>query len=402
MRLTSLDLEEFRSYRNLHLDIEPAGMRLFGSNASGKTSLLEAVAMLTTTRSPRTSTEREVIAWKSGEDYGVAPYARCRASVESTNGPFTISLAVEADSARGGALRKDIRLDGRSVRSVDAVGRLRAVLFSVEDVSLVSGAPQGRRRYLDLTISQLNSRYMRSLAGLNRVLAQRNSLLKSFARDRVHHGDASVGAQLEFWDEELVRFGSYVCACRMATTATLSGLLGTRFQALANERIVEIEYRPSLEVSGALQHLGNLTLDELSGVLARGYAESLHGMRRDEVRRGATLVGPHRDDLGFNIDGIDLAAYGSRGEQRLAVVALKLAEVDLMTADAGESPVLLLDDVLSELDSGHRDQLVTALADLDGQLLVTATDRSLLRHSALDALPEAQVDSGTVVPISEV
>lgn len=398
MRLTSLDLEEFRSYRNLHLDIEPAGLRLFGSNASGKTSLLEAVAMLATTRSPRTSTEREVIAWNSGEDYGVAPYARCRASVESIQGPFTISLAVEADPARGGALRKEIKLDGRSVRSVEAVGRLRAVLFSVEDVSLVSGAPQGRRRYLDLTISQLNSRYMRSLAGLNRVLAQRNSLLKSFARDRVHHADASVGAQLEFWDEELVRFGSYVCACRLLATSTLSGLLGKRFRVLANERTVEIEYRPSLDVSGALQHVGSMTPDELTGVLARGYSESLHEMRRDEVRRGATLVGPHRDDLGFTIDAIDLAAYGSRGEQRLAVVALKLAEVDLMTTDAGEPPVLLLDDVLSELDSGHREQLVTALADLDGQLLVTATDRSLLRHSTLDALPEALVESGTVVP----
>ena len=139
------------------------------------------------------------------------------------------------------------------------------------------------------------------------------------------------------------------------------------------------------------------TSDELAGVLARGYAESLQATRRDEVRRGATLVGPHRDDLGFTIDGVDLSAYGSRGEQRLAVVALKLAEVDLMTEDAGEPPVLLLDDVLSELDSGHRDQLVTALADLDGQLLVTATDKGLLSHSALDALPEAQVMSGTVV-----
>jgi DNA replication and repair protein RecF len=121
-------------------------------------------------------------------------------------------------------------------------------------------------------------------------------------------------------------------------------------------------------------------------------------MRRDEVRRGATLVGPHRDDLGFAIDGVDLAAYGSRGEQRLAVVALKLAEVDLMTADADEPPVLLLDDVLSELDSGHRDQLVTALAVLDGQLLVTATDKVLLSHDALDALPVAQVKYGAVVP----
>ena len=397
MRLTSLDLEEFRSYRNLHLDIEPAGLRLFGSNASGKTSLLEAVAMLATTRSPRTSTEREVIAWHSGEEFAVAPYARCRASVEANSGPFTISLAVEADPARGGTLRKDIRLDGRSVRSIDAVGRLRAVLFSVEDVALVAGAPQGRRRYLDLTISQLNSRYMRSLAGHNRVLAQRNSLLKSFARDRIHHADATVGAQLEFWDEELVRYGSYVGACRMLAVSTLSGLLRGRFETLSNDRLVMLEYRPSLDVTSATQQGGNRNAEDLAGVLARGYAESLHAMRRDEVRRGATLVGPHRDDLGFTIDGVELSAYGSRGEQRLAVVALKLAEVDLMTRDADEPPVLLLDDVLSELDSGHRDQLVTALADLDGQLLVTATDKDLLGHSALRGLPEAQVMSGTVV-----
>jgi DNA replication and repair protein RecF len=398
MRLTSLDLEEFRSYRSLHLDIEPAGLRLFGSNGSGKTSLLEAVAMLATTRSPRTSTEREVIAWKSGEEFGVAPYARCGAGVASSDGPFTISLAVEADPARGGLLRKEIRLDGRSVRSIDAVGRLRAVLFSVEDVALVSGAPQGRRRYLDLTISQLNGRYMRSLAGLNRVLAQRNSLLKSFARDRVHHADASVGAQLEFWDEELVRFGAYVCACRLATVSTMSEMLAGRFRKLANDRSVELQYRPSLDVSAAEKHSSSRSADDLAGVIAREYAAALVSMRRDEVRRGVTLVGPHRDDLDFAIDGVDLAAYGSRGEQRLAVVALKLAEVDLMTADAGEPPVLLLDDVLSELDSGHRDQLVTALADLDGQLLVTATDQGLLSHPVLAVLPVAQVNVGTVVP----
>lgn len=398
MKLSSLDLEEFRTYRSIHLDVEPAGLRLSGANASGKSSLLEAVAMLATTRSPRTSTERDVIAWKSGEEYGVAPYARFRAGVDALGGPFAIAMAIEADPERGGKLRKEIRIDGRPVRAGDAVGRLKAVLFSVEDVALVSGPPLGRRRYLDLTISQVDGAYLRALSGFNRVLAQRNGLLKAFARDRVHHADASVHAQLAYWDEELVRFGALVYAYRSRLLGALSALLRIRFASLVDGREIGLTYVPSLEdvrVGGApFDH----DVDELTSIVARDYSGRLAESRRDEVRRGVTLIGPHRDDLAFTVDGVDLAAFGSRGEQRLAVVALKLAEADLMRAEAGESPVLLLDDVLSELDEGHRDQLVTALAGLDGQLLVTATDRALLRHPVLDAIPEARVRAGSVEP----
>ncbi len=400
MKLSSLDLEEFRSYRTLHLEITPAGLRLYGSNASGKTSLLEAIAMLATTRSARTSTERDVIAWASGESYGVPPYARCSATVESTAGRFKVALSLEAGTSPTGALKKEIRIDGHPTRAVDAVGRLKAVLFSVEDVALVSGAPIGRRRYLDLTISQLDGRYLRSLSGFNRVLAQRNSLLKSFARERVHHADASVGAQLVFWDEELVRYGSLVFAYRITAVRSLAALLRSRFESLASNRVAGLEYRPSLAIAGSAGVVATDNVEVLTGVIARDYVDALQDVRRDEVRRGVTLIGPHRDDLGFVIDGVDLAAFGSRGEQRLAVVALKLAEADLMRRDRDDPPVLLLDDVLSELDEGHRDQLVSALSELEGQLFVTATDRNLLRHSVLGGIPEAHVGSGTVTPTS--
>ncbi len=396
MKLTSLDLEEFRGYRNLHIEIDPAGLRLFGANASGKSSLLEAVAMLATTRSPRTSVERDVIAWESGEQYGVAPYTRLHAAVESRSGAFGVAMTVEAAADRGGKLRKQIRLDGRQVRAADAVGRLKAVLFSVEDVALVSGAPLGRRRYLDLTISQVDGRYLRTLSSLNRVLAQRNSLLKSFARDRVHVNDASVGAQLAYWDDELVRFGALIYAYRIRTVRALSDLLTSRFAALTDGRDIRLTYLPNLTDARSVASLTGMSLEELAGIVARDYSSQVAVARRDEVRRGVTLVGPHRDDLAFIIDGVDLASFGSRGEQRLAVVALKLAEADLMRLEAEEPPILMLDDVLSELDESHRDHLVLALSELDGQLLVTATGRDLLRHPALVELPEAHVRAGTV------
>lgn len=399
MNLSSLDLEEFRTYRTLHLDLGKSGLRLFGANASGKTSLLEAVAMLATTRSPRTSLERDAIAWGSGDDYGVAPYARCRATVDSLAGSFGIALAIEADPARGGKLRKDIKIDGRPLRAADAVGRLKAVLFSVEDVALISGPPLGRRRFLDLTISQLDGRYLRALSNLNRVLTQRNSLLKSFARDRVHPNDASVGAQLAFWDEELVRFGSLVFAYRLWIIGALSDLLNHRFASLAGGRDVRLGYQPNLDGINLGAGVTVPDIEAASQVVARDFTARLADARRDEVRRGITLIGPHRDDIGFSADGVDIGAFGSRGEQRLVVVALKLAEADLMHRQSGESPVLLLDDVLSELDERHRDQLVTALAALESQILVTATDRNLLAHPALGALPEARVSSGVVEPV---
>lgn len=396
MHLTSLELEEFRSYRRLSLAFDPKGLRLFGANASGKTTMLEAIAMLATTRSPRTNTERDAIAWGSGEQYAVAPYARCRAQVERREGAFTIDVAIEADPERGGRIRKEIRLDGRSVRAAEAVGWLKAVLFSVEDVSLVSGSPAGRRRYLDLTISQLDGRYLRALAGFNRVLVQRNSLLKSFQRDRIHPNDPSVAAQLAFWDEELVSSGSLVVAFRQRVIGQLSNRLRDRFGRLAGERDVQMVYQPSLDIGVVLDAAQTRAIDALQVVVARDYNARLHEVRRDEVRRGVSLVGPHRDDISFIADRVDLAAFGSRGEQRLAVVALKLAEADLMSAEAGEPPVLLLDDVLSELDAGHRARLIAALAELNGQLVITATDRHLLEDPALCGLPEMRVEGGGV------
>jgi DNA replication and repair protein RecF len=396
MHLSRLELEEFRAYRHLALELAPRGLRLHGPNASGKSTLLEGASMLATTRSPRTSADREAIAWKSGEEYGVPPYARLRGEISRSDGEAVVELALEVDPAREGMVRKQIRLGGRQVRAADAVGKLKAVLFSAEDVDLVAGPPAGRRRYLDLAISQLDGRYIRALTRFNRILAERNSLLKAFARDRVQPDAPAVAAQLAFWDEELVAFGAQVMAYRAVALRRLNALARARFAWLAAGSSLELCYRSSLELTNGIV-AGDGTLETVQALIVREYEEALTARRRDEIRRGATLLGPHRDDLGFVAEGIDLATFGSRGQQRLAVVALKLAETDLMAEDAGEPPVLLLDDVLSELDAERRQMLIEAIARPDRQVIITATDVALLKAEPLRELPLARVEGGAIV-----
>ena len=396
MYLRALDLEEFRSYRRLRLDLDRRGLRLSGPNTSGKSTLLEAIAMLATTRSPRSTAEREVINWASGADVGFPPYARVHGGVTRAGGDIEVEIALQTDSTRAGLLKKQIKLNGRGVRAMDAVGALKAVLFSPEDVTLVAGSPSGRRRYLDLLISQIDGGYLRALSRYNRVLAQRNSLLKTLARDRVAPRSAGATSQLAFWDAELVAYGSAIVARRRATVQRLAILANERFGWLTGGSGLELSYLPSLDLATMNGRDEELDAAGSQAVVARSFEARLDEARVDEVRRGASLIGPHRDDAAFAVSGMDLGVFGSRGQQRLAVVALKLAEADLMTEVAGEPPVLLLDDVLSELDANHRSLLTGTAARLGSQLIVTATDEGLLGGADLAELPRGRVRAGVI------
>ena len=397
MYLRELELEEFRSYRRLALTFTPAGLRLTGANASGKSSLLEAIAMLATTRSPRAATEREVIHWQSGAEYGVPPFARLRGAVETAAGATELEIGLQADPARPGAVRKQIKLGGRPVRAMDAVGRLKAVLFSPEDVALVAGPPSGRRRYLDLTISQLDGPYLRALSRYARVLAHRNGLLKSLGRAGVSPRSPAVEAQLAFWDGELVALGAALIARRYLVVRGLNDLARTRFERLSPGERLEIGYRASLPLDVLDGRPDATSMDHVQPLVAREYEQRLVAVRAEELRRGVSLVGPHRDDVSFVISDADLATFGSRGQQRLAVVALKLAETALMTEVAGEPPVLLLDDVLSELDAAHRALVTSTASAVGAQVIVTATDEELLERPDLAAVPRARVEAGIIV-----
>ena len=394
MYLRLLEIEQFRGYRHLNLPLYPGGLRLRGANASGKSSLLEAIVMLATTRSPRSGSDREVIRIGSGTELGVPAFARLRGIVERLDGDVEIEIGLQGDPGRPASAKKSIRVDGRAVRSVDAVGQLKAVLFSPEDVGLVSGGPATRRRYLDLTISQIDRSYLRALSRYLRVLEQRNSLLKSLQRDRVDPRGVLASGQLAFWDEELLLHGTLVVAARLSTVARLAALAREQFHRLAGGDLA-VGYVPSIGSAEGFA-AGLAAPDAVVSSLRQTFVAALEERRTEEVRRGVTVVGPHRDDLQFTLDGLDLGVFGSRGQQRLAVVALKLAETVAMTDVAGEPPVLLLDDVLSELDRGHRRQLEETATTIRAQTIVTGTDASEWTGSSLARLPGAMLHDGAV------
>lgn len=395
MQLTHLTLDEFRVYDHLELALPLEGLRIVGRNASGKTSLLEAIVMLATTRSPRTSLDREAVRWESGEIYGVDPYARLQASVVAEGLEHHLELTMELPQGVSRITRKRFRLDGRAVRAHDMVGALRAVLFSPEDVELVTGPPSERRRQMDILISQIDRAYMRALTTYAKVLSQRNSLLKRFSRERVDYRSRNAVTELSFWDEELVRSGAYIIAARYRILAALAGLVKSRSGHLITGHDIGMRYLPRLE----LPEWGEDERQDAEGLQQRvemQFVEQLRSVRAEEVRRGTTVLGPQRDDFEMVLDGRSLAAYGSRGQQRLGVIALKLSESDIIAERTGERPVILLDDVLSELDREHRSLLLSALSEEGSQLLVTSADLDALDHPALWELPLIRIVDGVI------
>lgn len=410
MRLTRLQLEQFRNYAHLDLAVPPRGLLLFGANASGKTSFLEALYLLATTRSPRAGVERELIRWGSGEEYGMPPYSRLVGRVERNDGPAEIEIALATDpnapAASGGydaaparLTRKRIKVNGVPRHARDAVGTIKVVLFSPADLELILGSPSVRRRYLDITISQIDNHYIRQLNLYNRIVEQRNGLLKSFAQEGRNPDAREVEQELSYWNEELIALGSYVVARRDGILRKLSTLARARFARLTGgTTALEIVYRAGVESSALREKGGEYDLPGRERLVARDFQGQLDAQRRHEYRRGVSLVGPHRDDLGFILGGVDLGTYGSRGQQRLAVLALKLAEIDLIRDESGETPLLLLDDAASELDPAHR-RFVTETVERDQiQTFLTATDLANYPAGLLPELARVEVCGGTLVP----
>ncbi len=392
MRLNRLVLDQFRSYERLDLDVPRQGLRITGRNASGKTSVLEALVLLSTTRSPRTASDRDVVRWLSGDEFGVRPYVRIEASIDTHDGPRQVGINMELDAGRQTLARKQFILNGEPVRAQELVGTLKCVLFSPEDVFLVSGPPSERRRQLDILISQMDRSYLYGLAQFGKILAQRNQLLKRFARERRSVRDRDAVNEISFWDEEIVSAGSIVMAHRRRVVARIGELVRDRSDSLVANAVLGVSYVPRLPLPEGLDGAR-----EDQPRIAAAFQAAIETARPEEFRRGVTVVGPHRDDVVFLIGGRELASYGSRGQQRLGVVAYRLAEIDIIDEVAGERPILLLDDVLSELDSVHREKLLTAVAACNCQVIVTSTDAGTLEHPVLQDLPMARILDGALL-----
>jgi DNA replication and repair protein RecF len=349
-------------------------------------------------KSSRASVERKLINWASNQEFGLPPYARVHGWIEGQPDAEQIDITLSVDPQRPSHTRKQIRVDGHPRRAIDAVGLLKSVLFEPEDMDLVLGSPSVRRRYLDVAISTYDATYLRLLSQYNKILEQRNSLLKAI-REMHPASRSSRVSELDYWDQELINRAGYIVATRVRFLQRISEPLHEAFRALlGDEYDLQLGYNMA-SISDATVCADIVRQPDMVDAqrVAAANLESEIGQRRnEEFSRGVTAAGPHRDDVAFLIDGRSLEAFGSRGQQRIAVVALKLAEVSAIETETGQSAVLLLDDVLSELDELRRSRLLARIAELGSQVIVTATDAKLLEMEPIDTLPLFEVQNGSL------
>lgn len=370
MRIDALELTSFRNYQRLMLPL-PGQLHLFlGGNGQGKTNLLEAIYLVAAGRSMRAARDEEMIAWDSSE-------ARVRVRAQSLQGAYDLEMNL---TRRG----KRAFVNGNWVRRLgELLEYLSAVLFVPDDLDLVKGRPEARRRFLDAQLVQALPAYRDALAGFQRVLRQRNRLLEQLAA-----GDRAASS-LEVWDAAFVDHATRVMGRRMEAVAALSPLAAEAHSRVAGEKELALRYRPYFAASE--DEALPLSEDELQ---ARVMA-SLQRAREEELRRGTSLVGPQRDDLEITLDGRPARLYASQGEQRTVVLACKIAELELMARYLGEYPVLLLDDVLSELDA-RRQAAFVQVAIGRTQTLVTSTEAGSLPEALLLAARRYRVEAGQV------
>jgi DNA replication and repair protein RecF len=402
MLLTQLSLMNFRNYTRLALDLPAGPILLRGDNAQGKTNLLEAIYFLATTRSAFARAERQLVNWQALEQDPL-PFARLEGHVWRERRTFQLDITLLPGEA--GATHKEIRLNGVKKRALDVVGQLNAVLFLPEDIELVTGAPGIRRRYMDTTVCQIDPAYCRTLTVYNDILAQRNALLKQLAE---RGGDQD---QLLFWDEQLADHGAALIVRRAEVIAELDRLGRNRYRMLSDQQeTFRLHYAPSFDPQHRplLDYQRPLSLEELlpsaqpepsSAEVADAFKSHLRQARREEIARGVTVVGPHRDDMHFIIGGVDMTLYGSRGQQRTTALALKLAEVELMAQSTGEAPLLLLDDVMSELDAARRARVMTMVDGVE-QAILTTTDWSDYTGEFRARARLWQVSNGRLEPVA--
>lgn len=387
MHIAQLSLTNVRSFRRLEVNLTPGLHVVTGPNGSGKSNLLESIALLATARSLRTSNDVDLIAWEALRDDPL-PAARLAARVQSrAEGAVQLEVTVSARPAVADApvtASRRFRVNGVARRASDLIGRLRVVLFSAEDMAIIEGAPANRRRYLDITISQIDPGYVRALQRYQRVLQQRNSLLRRIQEHR------SQPAELDFWDEELAQTGAVLLTARHRVLRALHLGASERYEALSTraERL-EVLHRPAVppELADAL--------DAAPAVVAPQLLAALVESRRRDALAGTTRYGPHRDDIAFMVGGHPAASAASRGELRGMALALRLAEVALSTEATGDPPVLLLDDVLSELDAERRRRVLAAAFEVD-QVIITSPDPDRPAHSELSAAHRYRIADGVL------
>ena len=334
MKIKQLKLKNYRNYDLLELDFDPSTNILYGDNAQGKTNILESIYMCGTTKSHRGTKDRDMIRFGHEE-------AHIEAVIDKKGVPFEIDIHLKNNSPKGVAINKmPIR------RAIELFGIVNIVFFSPEDLNIIKNGPSERRKFIDLELSQLDKVYLSDLTNYNRIVNQRNKLLKD-VYDR-----KDLMETLDIWDLQLVNYGKKIIDRRNKFIVELNEIVGKVHEQLTGgKEHLQIYYEPS--------------------VSSMDFETNLIKNREKDIKMKSTSVGPHRDDICFMADGLDIRKFGSQGQQRTAALSLKLSEIEIVKKVINDTPILLLDDVLSELDKHRQNYLLDSISDI--QTLITCT-----------------------------
>ncbi len=395
MYLSRLSLSEFRNYRQLELTLGRGLFLFYGDNAQGKTNLLEAVALLATASSFHASSDREVVSWHAPDHV-----AHVTGDLHRHGGEIQLEVIIfdptppemSGDASTGhqplqlpaNTPRKRLKLNSVPKKTMDMIGQMKVVLFAPTDLHLVDGSPEERRRFLDRSLCQVQPRYCQALVRYRKIVTQRSALLK---RVRDQQEDPRM---LDYLDEQLTTLANLIIYERQHMISALNQQASGFQEAISGgQEHLQIIYRPSFKVDPAW------SLAEAPEY----YRVQLRDARKKEIMQGVCLLGPHRDDLEFQVNGVNMLIYGSRGQQRTSALSTKLAELAFMRASTGDEPLLLLDDVFSELDHARREYLLQQVLQHE-QVLLTTTDLASLPPEILAQAHTFHVVEGQVQPFS--
>jgi len=385
--LSRLRLTNFRNLTQLDHALTPGVTVYYGPNAQGKTSLLEAVYLLCIARSFRAENEREVVSFPAAN---AGEQALVDGTIQKDGQRLRVIVGYQPSvrsnqegSGLGYNVRKEIRVNRLKRAAGDLIGEVNAVLFSAEDIELVQGPPSGRRKFLDILLSQADPLYLKGLQRYNRVIQQRNQLLRLLREGRAN------GDELAFWDDELVREGAWITWRRYETMRELTPACIRHHEDLSGpEGDLEVEYRPSV--------LLGVDVEEVES----NFKEALAAASHRERARPVTAVGPHRDDFNLMIDGADMGMFASRGQARTLALTLRLAEAEFLASVRGEGPVVLFDDALSEMDADRRHRLLDKATRYE-QVLITTTDLEQVNDFFGTGANYLHVSGGQIWPSDE-
>lgn len=369
--ITSLALFAFRNYLRESLGLEAGVNLLLGDNAQGKTNLLEAVYLGATGRSPRATTLADLVMWEQPAARVVLEFGDDQPDPGSQH---VLEVRLDRDGARA---RRSLTLDERRVGAAALTGRIRTVLFHPEEMTLIRGPGEPRRRLINSFMTQAVPGYTTKLSHYTRLLEQRNQLLKRVAQE------LEPASALNWWTDELARAGGEIVEARATSLARLAPAIAERHAHVAGGEQLDVVYAP---------------VPALAEDPAAAIAAELRGRLREELARGVTVAGPHRDDLEFTLGGLPAAVHASQGQQRTAILAFKLAEIEALAA-TGPPPVLLLDDVMSELDATRREHLLEVV-EASPQAIITAAEQGYFPSGFATRVHASAVIAGRLQPLA--